>query len=113
MNVNQKIETALEPLIGSAIWPLRCPSDLKPEKYIVYNPELEEPGYHADDEDQEWVHYMQIHLFEKGNYMQMRRDIRSALRNAGFEMMGIETMYEKDTGYHHLCFECWIEEDEE
>ncbi len=56
---------------------------------------------------------MQIHLFEKGNYMQMRRDIRSALRNAGFEMMGIETMYEKDTGYHHLCFECWIEEDEE
>lgn len=113
MNVNQKIENALSELVSGRIWPLKCPYDSPTDCYIVYNPELEEPGYHADDEDQEWVHYMQIHLFVKGNYMDLRRKIRGTLRSAGFELTGIETMYEKDTGYNHLCFECYIEEDDD
>ena len=112
MNVNQKIETALMPIIGEDIWPMCCPNDSPPERYIVYNPELEEPGYHADDEDQEWTQYMQIHLYIQGNYIEMRRKIRRAIREAGFTITGIETMYEKDTRYNHLCFECYIEEDD-
>ena len=113
MNVNQKIERALSELVNGKIWPLKCPYDSKPECYIVYNPELEEPGYHADDTDYEWVQYMQIHFFTKGNYIDMRRKIRAALRKAEFTMTWIETLYEKDTEYNHLCFECYEEEDEE
>lgn len=113
MNVNQKIEAALSEIVDGKIWPLKCPYDSPPDCYIVYNPELEEPGYHADDLDWEWVQYMQIHLFTTGNYMDLRRKIRRALRIAGFTLTGIETLYEKDTGYHHLCFECYAEEDEE
>lgn len=113
MSVNSKIEEALSQLVDGKIWILKCPYDSKPEQYIVYNPELEEPGYHADDEDQEWVQYMNIHLFTKGNYVSIRKEIRAALRQAGFTMTGIETMYEKDTGYYHLCFECYTEEETE
>lgn len=112
MNVNQKIEGALTELVNGKIWPLKCPYDSLPDCYIVYNPELEEPGYHADDTDCEWVQYMQIHLFMEGNYMRLRSEIRDALRNAGFTLTGIETLYEKDTGRNHLCFECYTEEDE-
>lgn len=113
MSINQKIENALSELVNGKIWPLKCPYDSPPESYIVYNPELEEPGYHADDIDQEWVQYMQIHLFVLGNYMELRRKIRIALRNAEFTITGIETLYEKNTGYSHLCFECYTDEEEE
>jgi hypothetical protein len=110
MNVNQIIENALSGFVDRNIWPLCCPDDSPPDCYIVYNPELDIPGYHADDMDWDWAQYMQIHLYTKGNYMALRSEIRKALRNAGFIMTGIETLYEKDTGYNHLCFECWIEE---
>lgn len=112
MNVNQKIEQALCD-ITKEIYPLSYPYDEnKPDTYIVYNPELEEPGYYADDEEWNWVQYMQVHLFHKGNYISIGRDIRIRLRKAGIMVTGIETMYEKDTQYYHLVFSCYVEEEE-
>ena len=63
MSVNQKIESALNGITKN-IWPLCCPDEHSPDVYIVYNPEIEMPGYHADDTDMEWVQYMQIHRFQ-------------------------------------------------
>lgn len=112
MNVNQKIEQTLCD-ITDEIYPLSYPYDEeKPDTYIVYNPELEEPGYYADDEDLNWLQYMQIHLFHKGNYISLRKNIRNKLRKADIMVTGIETMYEKDTQYYHLIFSCYVEEDE-
>ena len=111
MNVNQIIENALSGFVDGNIWPLCCPYDSPPDCYVVYNSELDVPGIHADDTDQEWIQYMQIHLYVRGNFISLRKEIRETLRNAGFTMTGIETFYEKDTGYNHLCFECWIEEE--
>lgn len=112
MNVNQKIEQALSGVV-TEIYPLTYPyNESKPDIYIVYNPELEEPGYYADDEDLNWLQYMQIHLFHKGNYISLRKNIRSKLREADIMVTGIETMYEKDTQYYHLIFSCYVEEDE-
>lgn len=111
MSVNQKIESALNGITEN-IWPLCCPDEHSPDVYIVYNPEIEMPGYHADDTDMEWVQYMQIHLFVKGNYIGLRRKIRASLREADFTVTDIDTTYEKDTGYSHLCFGCYIEEEE-
>ncbi len=112
MSINQKIEHALEGITKN-IWPLCCPSDSPPDCYIVYNPEIESPGYYADDKDQEWIQNMQIHLFMKGNYTKLRKEIRSTLKRKGFVVTGIETMLEKETGYYHLCFECYDEEGQE
>lgn len=109
MNVNQKIEEALSPLIKK-IWPMYCPEDPKPDLYAVYNSELDEVGLFGDDQDEEWVHHMQVHLFTKKDYMEIRSQIRERLRAAGFTMTNIATFYESDTEYYHLCFECWIEE---
>lgn len=111
MNVNQIIEKALKD-VSKNIWPLSCPESSEPDEYIVYNPEVEEPGIYADDEDGEWIQHMQVHFYTKGNYIKKRKDIRKRLREAGFIITGIYTNYEKDTKYNHLCFECSIEEDE-
>lgn len=110
MNVNQMIESALAEITEN-IWPLCCPEDSLPEKYIVYNPELDMPGYYADDKDEDWIQYMQIHLYTKNNFLKDREVIRERLRENDFVVTGIETFYEKSTGYNHLCFECYIEEE--
>lgn len=122
MNVNQKIENALSDLVDGNIWPLSCPLESKPLKWITYLPELEKPSLHGDDKDLEWTHYMQIHWFAKGqiNYMKIRNQIRSKLRNAGFSVTDIDYDYESEstvtspsgTGTTHLIFSCNIEEDD-
>ena len=50
MNVNQKIENTLG-VITENIWPLCCPYESPPGKYIVYNPEIDSAECFADDED--------------------------------------------------------------
>lgn len=112
MNVNQKIEAALNN-IAVGIWPLFCPEERPPDDYIVYNPEIEEGALYADDQDQEWMQHMQVHLFIKGNYLKKRNAIRKALREAEFIVTDITTLYEKDSGYNHLCFSCSTEENME
>lgn len=79
MNVNQTIESALKP-ICSNVWPIACPDDNKPAEYIAYNPEYEAPGTYADDQDQGWIHYMQVHFFTKK--IISKREERSARRCA-------------------------------
>lgn len=113
MNVNQKIERALSDYVGGNIWPLSCPLEEQPEKWIVYNPEIEEVELSADDEDLEWGQYMQVHWFAKGqvNYIAARKEIRSLLRNAGFSVTDMDQDYEEDTDITHLVFYCNIVEE--
>lgn len=114
MNVNQKIEDALADLVNNNIWPLSCPKETPPEEWITYNPELETPRLFGDDTDLEWMHYMQLHWFKKGqqNYLQIRKKIRQRLREAGFTVTESVSMYEKDTKTTHLIISCNIEEDD-
>lgn len=112
MNINQIIEGALSDVTEN-IWPLFCPEARAPDEYIVYNPELEEAGYFADDADQEWTDHMQIHLFTKKNFIKKKKEIKEQLKSVGFLVTGIETLYEKDTKYYHLIFLCSIDEEAE
>lgn len=110
MNINQKIEKALSDVTEN-IWPSSCPEGEEPELYIVYNPELEAPGSYADDKAQDWVTDMQVHLYIKGNYISVKNQIRRNLEEEGFTVTGIETINEKESGYFHLIFLCYIEEE--
>ena len=111
MNVNQMIEKVLVK-VTSNIWPLVCPLEDKPDKYIVYNSELDEAAYFADDQEQEWIQNMQIHLYKRDDYMEERKKIRRLLKSIGFTVTHIYSDYETSTKYYHLCFECHIEEED-
>ena len=119
MNVNQKIETVLSDLVDDNIWPLSCPLEELPDEWIVYNPELEAPEDFGDDQDLEWVHYMQVHWFKKGdgkrpvNYTGIRKMVRKRLRDAGFLVSDITPLFEKETGITHLVFSCNIIEEDD
>lgn len=108
MNVNQRIEKALSGYVDGNIWPLSCPLNERPDKWITYNPEIEEAELYADDTDLEWGQYMQVHWFAKGqvNYITARKEIRSLLQEAEFSVTDIDQDYEEDTGITHLVFSC-------
>lgn len=117
MNVNQKIENALSDVVNGNIWPLSAPLETPADEWITYNPELEQPEMFGDDDDLEWVHYMQVHWFKKGdggkpaNYVDIRSKIRKALKKAGFSISEIIPLFEEDTGVTHVVFSCNIVEE--
>lgn len=118
MNVNQKIESALSELVNGNIWPLSCPLEVPPQEFIVYLPEEECSVEFGDNDDLEWMHYMEVNWYKKEesrkpvNYIVARKKIRASLKAVGFSVTNIIPFYEKDTGYTHLIFLCNILEEE-
>lgn len=120
MHVNQKIENALSPALNGRVWPVSCPLEEDPDKWVVYSPVRDTPPLFGDNRADVWVHQMEIHYCARGvyDYISDRKAIRDALTEAGFILTGIEYSYEYGTTYRqvkatHIVFSCWIEEDED
>ena len=109
MNVNPILVRCL-----SAIAPVRpdfykIPDTEKPDKCITFVYEDERAGFCADDEDLCDITAVQVHLFTKSNPQQDKTAIKSALRDEDFAVGATETLYEADTGYHHVVVSAEIE----
>lgn len=122
MNINKKIMGALSELVDGHIWALSKPAEEDPDIYIVFNPELDAAEDFGDDEDLAWNQYMQVHWFGRGrvNYLQPRKQIRKALKEAGLIVDEITVIHEGEAGgktganskgWTHMVFSCNAEED--
>ena len=120
MSTNSKLMTALSGVVNN-VYPLAKPTTEDPSEYIVFNPEADYLDY-GDDIDQSEDRSWQVHWFKRGiaNSVSVRRQIRDALRAAGFVLMpNTYEAYENDTGvttktptgWTHLVITCRIEED--
>lgn len=111
MSLNQKIEQLLS-AVATEIWPDSCPEEIPPDEYIVYKIK-EEAVLYADNRDEEWGYFVDVHYFSKGNYISAKNKIRKLLRENDFIVTDIETLHESGTGYHHVIVSCNTEESEE
>ena len=73
MSVNEKIEQAIGELFSGNVWPLKCPYDSAPDTYAIYNPEIEEPGYYADDAKGNSKKAKRERLYRYGNLHKLRK----------------------------------------
>ena len=124
MNVNEKIKTALSEIVNGNIYALAKPADENPDVFITYNSQGDYSD-RGDNRDLEWEHDMQIHWYAKGiaDYTESRKQIREALRNAGFFITGNPlNIYETEngqsgngtqTGYTHVVITCIIDEEDD
>ena len=82
------------------VWAISKPETADPDVFIVYNPENEILDY-GDDQDQDAEMSYQVHWYAKGhvNYMTARKNIRNALRTAGYLLEPSPVvMYEAESG---------------
>ena len=118
MSANSKIISALTGIVGGNIWAIQKPVDKNPSQFIVFNPENEFIDY-ADDRDQESEMSWQVHWYAKGVINPPRKQIRDALRTAGFLLEpSARLVYESEagapstgvqTGYTHMTIVCRLD----
>lgn len=109
MEVRERLQEALARVTPDT-WEFVCPKEPPPEAYIVHNPVHEAPGDFGDNAPQEWTHHVQAHLYTKGSRQRLKKAVKEALQQAGFQIGGIEGMRDGGSGYYHTCFSCSIQE---
>lgn len=77
-----------------------------PDEYIVLTPMTDEFSLFGDDKPLVDVSEVRISLFTKGNYLERKRQITSALLAADFMVTDRRYVgHEDDTGYHNYAID--------
>ena len=81
-------------------------------EYIVYNEEAEQAANYGDNKPQNEIVWWQVHIFtpKSGEFRKYREMLKTELRQAGFSVSEIETLYE--TGTIHVVIPCHMGESE-
>lgn len=108
-------KTLEEVLRGSALPVAYWQYDGQKEIYIVYNEEAEQPANHADNRPRNRVLWWQVHLFapKSEDFREKKKQIVRLLRDAGYNVTNITTLYEKETRTIHVVIPCHMGEKEE
>lgn len=86
------------------------------EPYIVYIQQDADGSLTADDELQGYVDYYDFDVYAKGNYLNIIKALKAALKEGGFVFQPSRSsadMYETDTGYYHKTLNFAIYRNEE
>lgn len=86
---------------------------VKPE-YIVYNEEAEQAANYGDNKPQNEIIWWQVHIFtpKSGEFRKYRETLKTELRQAGFSVSEIVTLYEEETKTIHVVIPCHMGETE-
>lgn len=81
-------------------------SGVPPDEYLVLTPMTDEFALFGDDRPLMDMSEVRISLFSKGNYLQRKRQITTALLEADFTIADRRYVgHEDDTGYHHYAID--------
>ena len=103
MNILEDLNTLLAPVLPVETGVF---SSVPPDEYLVLTPMTDEFMLFGDNQPLIDVSEVRISLFSKGNYLQRKRQITSALLGAEFTITDrVYLGYEDDTGYHHYAID--------
>ncbi|MBO1003737.1 hypothetical protein ACFSKI_19185 [Pseudogracilibacillus auburnensis] len=68
--------------------------------------------FDTDDNEQYVTHYVQLDLFTKWDYIQLTKEIKQAMKQAGFKRNFEDQRYETDTKFFHKILRFYIIEEE-
>lgn len=93
MNLNRLIRDTLTPLgvpVSFANY------NLTADTYIVFIEYNQASRMNADDEELLTKHFFQVDVFSKGNYLQLVKDVKQRMKEAGFGRMFESETYEEE-----------------
>lgn len=105
MTVNAKIISAVTPYVSACVFGGYAGANTTYCYFIFPQDNVEVAG---DDDAVLDLVPVQLHLFTPNNYTTLKRQIRTALKNAGFTYPNVTCLYESDTKLNHIIFECEI-----
>lgn len=66
------------------------------DTYIVFMEYNQAPFLSADDQEQYTKHFFQVDVFSNGNYLQLVKDVKRLMKEAGFGRMYESETYDSD-----------------
>lgn len=93
VNLDRKIMDTLRPL-GYPVSKARY--NQTADTYIVFIEYNQAPRLNADDRELVSKHFFQVDVFSGGNYNQLVKDLKSAMKTAGFGRMFESETYDED-----------------
>lgn len=93
MNLNQLIEETLDPL-GVPVEFARYSN--AGDTYIVFIEYNQASRMNADDAEIITKHFFQVDVFSTGNYLQLVKDVKKLMKQAGFGRMFESETYDDD-----------------
>lgn len=71
------------------------------QTYITFFCYLENGELYADDIQQGTAYYIQVDVWSKGNYSTIVKQVKSAMKQAGFSFLSAYDLYEEDVKVYH------------
>jgi len=68
--------------------------------YVRFFP-MPQTQFSADDDETYTTHYIQVDIFSPGNYLNLVKETKKLLKQAGFRKNFEDELYEKDTKLYH------------
>lgn len=95
--MNKRIFDALKPVDVDVAFEDYTGSD---DTYIrfFFMPSVQ---FDSDDDENYITHYVQLDLFTKWDYIELTKEIKQAMKQAGFKKNLEDQTYEKDTKLYH------------
>ena len=98
MNLNQLILETLKDVGASSNYMNYTGSE---STYVTFFEYDQGAGLEADDEEQNTVHYVQIDIYSRGNFLSIVKNVKRKMKQAGFKKNFETEMYEDDTKLFH------------
>lgn len=93
MSLNRLIMDTLKPLgVPVAFGTYNQTADT----YIVFIEYNQAPRMNADDQEIVTKHFFQVDVFSKGNYLQLVKELKQRMKEAGFKRMFESETYDED-----------------
>ncbi len=93
------IKTSLEATTGLPVEKLHYSGNAP--TYITFFEYDENVENNSDDEIESLGHYIQVDLWTKTDYTDIKSKIKLAMKNAGFSFSNAQEQYEEDTEVYH------------
>ncbi len=103
MSILSELNTLLTPVLTVETGVF---SGIPPDEYLVLTPMTDTFNLFGDDKPLIDTSEVRISLFSKDNYQQKKRQITTALLDAGFTITDRRYLgHEDDSGYHHFAID--------
>ena len=99
--MNEELKTILGDKIGTTpVAHLRYKGNS--QKFVTWTVTGERPSLAANDEDLCSTVSVDVDIFSKGNYLDIKKEIKTKMKNNDWVWVeDSEEMYEEDTGFYH------------